>query len=375
MHRASNISADTTIDTLVQQTVSSLHLTPEELALLFDSEWPFPLDKNDFVKTLDVPAYFEALCMPSAGVTVSAPQLNDRNRDVSKKDWDFRAKALGLRLSESQSSPDELARRLVASGQRNLLFYGPPRTSKTHFASQLASEYLGVPVQAVTRDPRYAQVQFHHGWSYGDFIRKLMPVPAGQAIALKRQNGAFLRHCMANQDSKSVFVIEEINRANLADVLGEAFQVLEHGYRGSSIELAGSIDDDAVKRLTIPEDLLLIATANDVDRSTLQLDFALLSRFATVRFPVRYDIAYQTLQTRPGWSAATAERFVLAMHQVEALSGYAVGHASLFHFGPPADVLLWYHSNLRPAVALYLTEFRKDDLAKVDQVFENEPWH
>jgi hypothetical protein len=374
MHRTTELDDRTTIDQLVEKTIVELSLTSEELALLFDSDWGSPLCERDFVEALDLHAYFDALCMPSSGVTVTAPELNDRYRDVSKKDWDFRAKALGLRQDGTQPSPQDNARRLIAIGQRNLLFYGPPRTSKTYCATSIAAEYLGVDAAAVVKDPRFTRVQFHHGWSYGDFVRKLVPVPAGQAIALKRQNGAFLSHCISNSKTKSVFVIEEINRANLAEVLGEVFQVMELGYRGTTISLAGGLDDDTVRQLTIPKDLLLIATANDLDRSTLQLDFALLSRFATVRFPVQYDVAFQTLKARPAWNTETAERFVMAMRQVEEIAGYPVGHASLYEFGPPADVLLWYFSSLRPSIALYLTEYRKDELGKVDQLFVNEPW-
>jgi MoxR-like ATPase len=275
---------------------------------------------------------------------------------------------LGLAKEAGDLQADDAIRRLIQSGKRNLLFYGPPRTGKSHWAVQTAANYLRVTPDKVLSDPRFKRVQFHQGWSYGDFIRKIVPVPAGGSITFARANGLFLGHCLANQRGPSVFVIEEINRASVSQVLGEAFQVLEEEYRGMPVALPATLADDKINSLVIPPDMLVIATANNIDRTTLPLDFAFLSRFSTVPFPVRYDIVFSILSGTAGWTAATAESFVVLLREVEAISGYPIGHAHFYAFGSPASVDLWFRTSLRPALENWLTRFRAEDLARVDRL-------
>ncbi len=76
---------------------------------------------------------------------------------------------------------------------------------------------------------------------------------------------------------KYVLVIDEINRANLATVLGELIYGLE--YRGESIKpLYGNNEDN--NKLVLPPNLYIIGTMNTADRSVGSMDYAIRRRFA-----------------------------------------------------------------------------------------------
>lgn len=370
MHRMTDLGRTRKVEELVDRTVEILNITEEERYLLFDGEYEFTVDSSDFCDQLDVESYFRALCLPSVTHMPPPIQIAERLTALNLDDWKFRAVALGLRKDAKHMDPATLAQELVKSGKRNLLLYGPPRTGKSYTAMSVAASYLGVAPSQLPQDKRFSRVQFHQGWSYGDFLRRIVPVVEGGAIAFKRENGCFLRHCLTNPSGRSVFVVDEINRANIADVLGEAFQVLEEGYRGDTIELAGKIDGDETASLVIPEDLLFLATANDVDRTTFPFDFALLGRFVTVPFPVQYGEILQILTRVHGWDSEKAESFVILLREIEKLSGYPTGHAAFYNFGPPKDVWRWYSTVLRPLLSLYLTQYRAEELAQIDELFD-----
>ena len=84
-----------------------------------------------------------------------------------------------------------------------------------------------------------------------------------------------------SQAPKYVFIIDEINRADLSRVFGELFSQIEWSYRyregGNTI---GVKLPDGKGPLLVPENLYIIGTMNDIDRSVESMDFALRRRFA-----------------------------------------------------------------------------------------------
>ena len=77
-----------------------------------------------------------------------------------------------------------------------------------------------------------------------------------------------------DQKKKYVLIIDEINRANTEEVLGEMFNLMES--RG--IEITSRTGE----KLVMPENLYIIATMNSIDRGAGYLDMATISRFAVV---------------------------------------------------------------------------------------------
>jgi MoxR-like ATPase len=165
-----------------------------------------------------------------------------------------------------------LIERLLAD-KRQVVFYGPPGTGKTFIARRLA-DYLTQQGGSVTK------VQFHPSYSYEDFVEGYRPrlvdgVPTFDLVdgPLKRAADA------ASEDAtvRHVLIIDELNRGNVAKILGELYYLLE--YRNERIRLQYSDLEFA-----LPDNLWIIATMNTADRSIALVDAALRRRFHFIGF-------------------------------------------------------------------------------------------
>lgn len=161
---------------------------------------------------------------------------------------------------------------------RNLILTGAPGTGKTYLAKQIASE-IG----------KYKFVQFHPSYDYTDFVEGLRPKNDNGNIGFERKNGVFKEFCkeaLNNQSSNFVFIIDEINRGEISKIFGELFFSVDSGYRGEKgkvqTQYANLIEDgDEFKDgFYIPENVYIIGTMNDIDRSVESMDFAMRRRFA-----------------------------------------------------------------------------------------------
>ncbi|MBR3986453.1 MAG: AAA family ATPase [Bacteroidales bacterium] len=86
--------------------------------------------------------------------------------------------------------------------------------------------------------------------------------------------------------SKYVFIIDEINRGEISKIFGELFFSIDPGYRGTDGKvktqyqnLVGE-DDIFYDGFYVPENVYIIGTMNDIDRSVESMDFAFRRRFA-----------------------------------------------------------------------------------------------
>lgn len=160
------------------------------------------------------------------------------------------------------------------------ILYGPPGTGKTFIAHHLARHLIGANKDG-ERDGFTQLLQFHPAYSYEEFIQGLRPQPTSEGstgLAFTLQPGRFLNFCReaAGRMDTCVLIIDEINRANLAQVLGELLYLLE--YREAQIRLAGSDTP-----FSIPANVRILGTMNTADRSIALVDNALRRRFAFLR--------------------------------------------------------------------------------------------
>ena len=83
-----------------------------------------------------------------------------------------------------------------------------------------------------------------------------------------------------------VFIIDEINRGEISKIFGELFFSIDPGYRGEKgrvqTQYQNMVEDgDAFKKgFFVPENVYIIGTMNDIDRSVESMDFAFRRRFA-----------------------------------------------------------------------------------------------
>ena len=149
-----------------------------------------------------------------------------------------------------------------------IVLEGAPGTGKTYNALKIASEYF---MNNVIFE------QFHAETTYSDFVWGIRPILDGKSIGYESKEGTLLRAINKAEKTTNdvLLIIDEINRANLSNVLGPVFYLFEKDSEKRNFEL--KIGDRTIKSL--PKNLYVIATMNTADRSLAVVDFALRRRF------------------------------------------------------------------------------------------------
>ena len=172
--------------------------------------------------------------------------------------------------SELMWEPDRL--RMIIHGLEDkgqVIFQGPPGTGKTFVARRIAQWYR-------EQGGDYRIVQFHPSYTYEDFVEGFRPARASDGQVGYDLVPGPLRNmaeqAQANPDATFILVIDEINRGNVAKVLGELYFLLE--YRDEAVTLQYSREP-----FQLPKNLWFIGTMNTTDRSIALVDAALRRRF------------------------------------------------------------------------------------------------
>jgi len=156
---------------------------------------------------------------------------------------------------------------------------GPPGTGKTRLAEQLLQSDFNGCGQVI---------QFHAGTTYESFVGGLRPVTDGsvQGFRFAPAGGHLLRAIQAaaaKPDQPFLLVIDEINRADLAKVLGECLYLFEPGAPERQVELEHAFAElGNGHTLRLPPNLAVLGTMNTADRSIALMDVAVRRRFAFV---------------------------------------------------------------------------------------------
>lgn len=149
---------------------------------------------------------------------------------------------------------------------------GPPGTSKSWLAGEAAR------LLTDGDESRQAFVQFHASYQYEDFMEGFRPKKDGTGFQPRK--GVFLQMVIdADADPEGrlhVLVIDELSRADVGRVFGEALTYVERSKRAIPFTLPSG---DEVR---IPENLWIIATMNPLDRGVDDVDAAFERRFAKI---------------------------------------------------------------------------------------------
>jgi 5-methylcytosine-specific restriction protein B len=124
-------------------------------------------------------------------------------------------------------------------------------------------------------------VQFHPARTYEDFVVGLYPRVADRELTFEVRAGDLLRANASANGKPHVLIIDEINRADLGRVLGEAVSLLEPGEPDRKVRLP-HVPAGFPESLQLSPHLLIIGTRNTADRSIARIDLAIRRRFAFV---------------------------------------------------------------------------------------------
>lgn len=189
----------------------------------------------------------------------------------------------------------------------NRVLFGAPGTGKSHKLSKEMVELLENP------EKDYERVTFHPDYVFSQFVGTYKPVPivkkdgeqVKEEITYQYVPGPFIRayvkalkSAQTDNPKPYLLLIEEINRAKVAAVFGDIFQLLDRTDGVSEYPIRTSEDlrqylanelkvsEDQVDTLTLPDNLYIWATMNSADQGVFPMDTA---------FKRRWDFEYLEL--------------------------------------------------------------------------------
>ena len=182
----------------------------------------------------------------------------------------------------------QVADQLAAS--RYVIVQGPPGTGKTMMATELLRDEYG---------GRGRSIQFHPNTTYENFIGGLAPTSAGGDLGFRfAPTRGFLMEAaaqaLADPSQNYLLHIDEINRADLGKVLGEAIFLLEKKASDDrKIDLPYDFGEPFHRRFFLPKNLHILGTMNSADRSIAIVDVAVRRRFAFVPLWPKMSVVQQ----------------------------------------------------------------------------------
>lgn len=228
-------------------------------------------------------------------------------------------------------------------GVRQMIFQGPPGTSKTFESKKFVLKHLN-PNAAIWDQPTITQedishqleqyklseadysdpthstklatggwdlVQFHPSYGYEDFIRGIevrttQGMPSYHTVnRILGKISEFAKVAEAANPTtppKFYLVIDEINRANLATVFGELIYGLE--YRDSKVstpyEVSDATSGQRTKDIVLGKNLFIIGTMNTADKSIDSIDYAIRRRFIFIDSPANRNVVLQCYRSISG---------------------------------------------------------------------------
>lgn len=192
-----------------------------------------------------------------------------------------------------------------------LLLQGPPGTGKSWYAKQIA-------IKLTDGERRHIrQVQFHPSYQYEDFVEGYVP-HGSTGFKLKGKHLLEMLSIAKDTGKPTVIVIDEFSRTDPSRVLGEIMTYMEGSLRDIEFSLASG------RKISLPANLLFVATMNPEDRSVDEIDDAMDRRWA--KLELTPDVAkvgdFLKLNGAPGRLIGAVRKFFIAAQRY-----LPIGHA------------------------------------------------
>lgn len=181
-----------------------------------------------------------------------------------------------------------------------------------------------------------------------------------------------------------IMIIDEINRGEASKIFGELFYAIDPGYRGKTDVLVQTQYQNLVpesdvfaKGFYVPENVYILATMNDIDRSVESMDFAMRRRFTWMEVaPTDTEDMLDVLGEPLATEAKTR------MHNLNKAIADTEGLGEAYMIGPSyflklkdngGDFSKLWKMNIEPLLKEYLRGFRKakDSLKKFEKAYSN----
>lgn len=165
--------------------------------------------------------------------------------------------------------------------KKQMVLTGVPGTGKSRFLDSIKNDFY-----------KSEMIQFHANYSYEDFI-------GGETLVngtIETRMGVFLAFCHEAEkfpEKDFLFIIDELNRGNIAQIFGETILTLDRSYNvnlARPIKIKENGSDVLIDRFQIPQNVYIAASMNTADRNIAFLDLAIRRRFAFVEITPNYEV-------------------------------------------------------------------------------------
>ena len=246
---------------------------------------------------------------PSTGVqsNITSPSINYSDEDSP----------LPTTLPDTDSILTQV-REIMSEGAGGVLFSGPPGTSKSWYARQIAGKITNGD------SSRVRFIQFHPSMGYDDFVEGYVPTILDGVTSFTVKKKTFLKICetaAAVAPEPCILVIDELNRGDTGRIFGEVLTYIEPSYRGKTFRLSYS-----GLPAQIPSNLFIIGTFNPFDKSVVELDDAIDRRFDRISLEPSATILNELL-TEKGTSEALRSKVISYFIKINKATKHGLGHA------------------------------------------------
>ena len=216
----------------------------------------------------------------------------DRGKDLAAS---IEKDSIGITILPTKSTTKGLTCKtsLKTPYDLNRILFGAPGTGKSHTLNKDLQKLVE------SQNATFERVTFHPEYSYASFVGCYKPVSENGTIAYKYVAGPFMRVLVEAYKSgrtasprPHILLIEELNRARVAAVFGEVFQLLDRDADGvSEYEIAPSEDIKKYlveglggnvadyDKIQIPNNMFIWATMNSADQGVFPMDTAFKRRW------------------------------------------------------------------------------------------------
>lgn len=240
---------------------------------------------------------------------------------------------------------------------------------------------INIDIDGKDKVDNFEMVTFHQSFGYEEFIEGIKAKTVNGQIQYSIEDGIFVKFCKRAKQSQELgenknylFVIDEINRANISKVFGELITLIEDDKRiryidnkwsGSMVTLPYS-----ETKFGVPDNVYIVGTMNTADKSIAMIDSALRRRFDFIELMPSAKVLANILDNSGIIEGVNIPRVMSLLNErIMALydRDHTLGHALFINISSLEDLQKVFQNKVIPL----LQDYFYGDLVKVKAILND----